>query len=62
LIGGGFVTQTHAAVANKMTEHVVSSLDNLVMAVVQKNDTIKKLVNADKILVEMNETFQADNA
>jgi hypothetical protein len=51
----------HATVADEMTEQMVSSLDKLALVGGKKNATAKKLVEANKILVETNKNLQSDN-
>ena len=41
-MGGVFGMHAHATVADEVTEHMVSSLDNLALATVHRNNTVEK--------------------
>ncbi len=57
------MTQANAAVNNaQWSSQMITSLDNLANTAVQKNDTVKQLVIANKQLTDTITKLQEDNA
>ena len=63
LTGGTIMSQANTAVDDtQWSSQMITSLDNLANAVVQKNDTVEKLVVANKQLTDTIAKLQEDNA
>ena len=58
LTGVAFNGMANSAQENKMGDKMISALDNLAYAAVQKNDTFEQLVKANKTLTEALHTQQ----
>ncbi|KAL7474229.1 hypothetical protein ACHAW6_000215 [Cyclotella cf. meneghiniana] len=63
LTGGTIMSQANTAVDDtQWSSQMITSLDNLANAAVQKNDTVEKLVVANKQLTDTIAKLQEDNA
>ena len=62
LTGGTFLHQANSAVEeDQWSTQMITSLDNLANAAVQKNDTVERLVVANKLLTDTVAKLQEDN-
>ena len=57
----GSIFCANATIEDELSEKMVTSLDNLANAVVQKNDTIEKLIETNKQQQETIHNLQAQN-
>jgi len=63
LVGGTFDGHANAAVSDEqLSQQMIDSLDNLAMAAVQKNNTVGKLVIANKQVTDTVAKLQAEDA
>ncbi|KAL7474812.1 hypothetical protein ACHAW6_000766 [Cyclotella cf. meneghiniana] len=61
-MGGAFRTQANSVIDNGLSKKMVTYYHNLANAAIQKNDTIKTLVNTNKQLTKTVHNLQEQNA